>query len=99
MAKTAKTAKTGASEAAREPGVTLIGETVLMRSSLWLNGRRTVAAIVTGIEEESFGLGGALAIVSVTAFPPGSPSRTMGDVPLYATEPESDVIPAAWPRP
>lgn len=99
MAKPAKTAKSEAPGVASEPGVTLVGETVLMRSSLWMNGRRTVAAIVTGIEETSFGLGDALAVVSVTAFPPGSPSRTMGDVPLFASEPGPDVIPAAWPRP
>lgn len=76
----------------------LVGEAVLVRSSLWMNGRRKVAAIVTGVEEASFGLGEALAIVSVTAFPPGSPSRTMSDVPLYASEPAAEVIPAAWLR-
>lgn len=76
----------------------LVGEIVLVRSSLWMNGRRKVAAVVTGIEEASFGLGDALAVVSVTAFPPGSPSRTMGDVPLYASEPAAEVVPAAWLR-
>lgn len=77
----------------------LIGATVLMRSSLWMNGKRIVAGILTGIEETNFGLGDAQAIVSVAAFPPGSPSRTMGDVPLYAEDPGEGVIPAAWLRP
>ncbi len=101
MAKPAKTAKTERAAASNEgvSSVSLVGTTVLMRSALWMNGKRTVAAIVTGVEEASFGLGDALAIVSVTAFPPGSPSRTMGDVPLYAAEPGADVIPAAWLRP
>lgn len=81
-----------------ESSVTLVGATVLMRSSLWMNGRRTVAGILTAVEETNFGLGDAQAIVSVTAFPPGSPSRTMGDVPLYAEDPGEGVIPAAWLR-
>ncbi|MCY0854325.1 hypothetical protein [Cupriavidus sp. D39] len=92
MARPAKTAKSNAASAAAE----LIGETVLMRSALWLNGRRMVAAIVTGIEEAEFALAGALAIVSVTAFPPGAPSRMMHDVPLFEKEPPAEVIPAAW---
>lgn len=82
-----------------ESSVTLVGATVLMRSSLWMNGKRTVAGILTGVEETNFGLGDALAIVSVTAFPPGSPSRTMGDVPLYTEDPGEKVVPAAWLRP
>ncbi|ENZ79615.1 hypothetical protein M3795_16830 [Ralstonia pickettii] len=76
----------------------LVGEVVLVRSSLWMNGRRKVAAIVTGIEETSFGLGEAIAVVSLTAFPLGSPSRTMADVPLFAEDPGEGVIPAAWLR-
>lgn len=92
MARPAKTAKSNAASAAGE----LTGEIVLMRSALWMNGRRAVAAIVTGIEEADFGLAGALAIVSVTAFPPGAPSRMMRDVPLFEKEPPAEVIPAAW---
>ncbi len=94
MAKPAKTAKSNAASAAVE----LTGEVVLMRSALWMNGRRTVAAIVTGIEEADFGLAGALAIVSVTAFAPGAPSRMMRDVPLYASDPGDSILPAAWPK-
>ncbi|MCP3017975.1 hypothetical protein [Cupriavidus basilensis] len=92
MAKPAKTAKSNAASAAGE----LTGEVVLMRSALWMNGRRAVAAIITGIEEAEFGLAGAVAIVSATAFPPGAPSRMMRDVPLFEKEPAAEVIPAAW---
>ena len=35
-------------------------------------------------------------MVSVTAFPPGAPSRILIDVPLYARAPAEGVFPAAW---
>lgn len=87
MSRQAKTAKTS-----------LLGVTVLMRSAVWLNGQREVAAIVTGIEETEFALEGALAVVTVTAFPPGAPSRFIREVPVFAKEPAEDIVPAAWIR-
>ncbi|WP_369072885.1 hypothetical protein [Burkholderia gladioli] len=75
----------------------LLAEAALVRSPLWLNGRRKVAAIIADATIDSALLPeNALALVSVTAFPPGAPSRMMADVPLYATDPGSDVLPAAW---
>lgn len=75
----------------------LIGEIVLMRSSVWLNGRRQVAALVTGMDlDQGLIPENAMAVVSLTAFPPGAPSRIMQDVPLYQSEPAADVLPAAW---
>lgn len=59
-------------------------------------GGNTHTAPHCPIEEADFGLAGARAIVSVTAFPPGAPSRMMHDVPLFEKEPPAEVIPAAW---
>lgn len=76
-----------------------LGQTILMRSQIWQNGRRTVAAIVTGVDQVSeIELGAADYIVSATAFPPGLPSRMLQCVPLFAKEPGADVVPAAWPQ-
>lgn len=75
----------------------LLAESALVRSPLWLNGRRKVAAIVADATVDSALLPeNAIALVSVTAFPPGAPSRMMVDVPLYAADPGADVLPAAW---
>lgn len=75
----------------------LLAESVLVRSPLWLNGKRKVAAIIADAAVDSALLPeNALALVSVTAFPPGAPSRMMVDVPLYAIDPGADVLPAAW---
>ncbi|WP_419692228.1 hypothetical protein ACN262_08485 [Burkholderia gladioli] len=75
----------------------LLAEAALVRSALWMNGKRKVAAIVAEATIDSALLPeNALALVSVTAFPPGAPSRTMADVPLYAADPGPDVLPAAW---
>lgn len=82
---------------AKQPLPVLIGEMVLMRSAVWLNGRRQVAALVTGMDLDP-GLipENAVAVVSLTAFPPGAPSRIMQDIPLFPSEPSPDVLPAAW---
>ncbi|WP_342705161.1 hypothetical protein OHZ10_29250 [Burkholderia arboris] len=75
----------------------LLAEAALVRSPLWLNGKRKVAAIVTDATIDPALLPeNALALVSLTAFAPGSPSRMMVDVPLYATDPGVDMLPAAW---
>ncbi|WP_186191041.1 hypothetical protein [Burkholderia gladioli] len=75
----------------------LLSEAALVRSPLWLNGKRKVAAIIADAAIDPALLPeNALALVSVTAFPPGAPSRMMVDVPLYAADPGPDVLPAAW---
>lgn len=75
----------------------LLAESALVRSSLWLNGKRKVAAIIADATIDPALLPeNALALVSITAFPPGAPSRMMVDVPLYAIDPGADVLPAAW---
>ncbi|PLP96956.1 hypothetical protein [Cupriavidus pauculus] len=87
MSRQAKTAKTS-----------LLGVTVLMRSAVWLNGQRAVPAIVTDIEEPDFAPEEAIAVVTVTAFPPAAPSRFIREVPVFAKEPAPEVMPAAWIR-
>lgn len=75
----------------------LIGEIALVRSSIWQNGQRKVAAIVTDATADAALLPeGAIALVSLTAFPPGSASRMMRDVPLYPSAVDEGVLPAAW---
>lgn len=74
----------------------LIGCTVLMRSSLWNNGKRKVAAIVSdATTDEALLPERAIALVSVTAFPPGAPSRIVVDVPLYEADRGDAVLPSA----
>ncbi|MCA8466947.1 hypothetical protein [Burkholderia cepacia] len=75
----------------------LLAEPALVRSPLWLNGRRKVAAIIADATVDPALLPeNAIALVSLTAFAPSAPSRTMVDVPLYAEDPGPDVLPAAW---
>ncbi|MCA7985174.1 hypothetical protein [Burkholderia vietnamiensis] len=75
----------------------LLAESVLVRSPLWLNGKRKVAAIIADATVDPALLPeNAIALVSLTAFPPGAPSRMMVDVPLYDGPQSSDVLPAAW---
>ncbi|WP_321944692.1 hypothetical protein [Burkholderia cenocepacia] len=75
----------------------LLAESALVRSPLWLNGKRKVAAIIADATVDPALLPpNAIALVSVTAFAPGAPSRMMVDVPLYAADPGADVLPAAW---
>lgn len=63
----------------------LIGEAALVRAAIWQNGRIVVAAIITEATTDSALLpAAAIALVSLTAFPAGMPSRLMRDVPLYA---------------
>ena len=74
-----------------------LGRTVFMRSAVWNNGKRIVAAIVTGVDDASeVELNGAEFIVSVTAFPPGMPSRIMQQVPLFLRQPADDNLLCAW---
>ena len=74
-----------------------LGQTVFMRSALWQNGDKTIVAIVTGVDQANkIELDKADFIVSVTAFPPGLPSRTLQFIPLFSNEPEAGVLPAAW---
>jgi hypothetical protein len=76
---------------------TLLGEVALVRSSIWMNGRRKVAAIVTDATTDAVLLPeGAVALVSLTAFPPGAPSRMMVDVPLYPKDLDDSTLPLAW---
>ncbi|MGU7784896.1 hypothetical protein [Burkholderia sp. PU8-34] len=78
----------------------LLAEVALVRSSIWQNGTRKVAAIVTDATVDPALLPeNAIALVTVTAFPPGSPSRMLVDVPLYRDDPGPDVLPAAWLKP
>jgi hypothetical protein len=75
----------------------LIGEIALVRSSIWQNGTRKVAAIITdATADEALLPAGAVALVSLTAFPPGAPSRMMRDVPFYAAPRDESALPAAW---
>jgi len=75
----------------------LVGEIALMRSSIWQNGKKAVAAIITdATTDEALLPEGAVALVSLTAFPPGAPSSMMRDVPLYATARDESSLPAAW---
>ncbi|WP_230958676.1 hypothetical protein [Burkholderia stagnalis] len=75
----------------------LLAESALVRSPLWLNGKRKVAAIIADATVDPALLPeNAIALVSVTAFAPGLPSRMMVDVPLYVADPGPDVLPAAW---
>lgn len=74
----------------------LIGCTVLIRSPLWNNGKRKVAAIVSDATTDQALLPErAIALVSVTAFPPGAPSRMVIDVPLYETDRGDAVLASA----
>lgn len=75
----------------------LLGEVALIRSAIWHNGARRVAALVTAATTDVALLPeGAVAIVSVTAFPAGAPSRLMIDIPLYQRDPKDGALPAAW---
>lgn len=77
----------------------LLGEIVLMRSSIWQNGKRKVPAIITEATTDAALLpSGAIALVAVTAFPPSAPSRFMHDIPLYRSEVDERTLPSAWPR-
>ncbi|BCF96621.1 hypothetical protein PPGU19_011900 [Paraburkholderia sp. PGU19] len=75
----------------------LVGEIALMRSPIWQNGKRKVAAIITeATTDEALLPENAIALVSLTAFPADAPSRVMVDVPLYRTDPDADVFSSAW---
>lgn len=75
----------------------LLGEIALIRSSIWHNGARRVASLITSATTDAALLPeGAVALVCVTAFPAGAPSRLLIDVPLYPREPKDGVFPAAW---
>jgi hypothetical protein len=75
----------------------LLGEIAFVRSSIWNNGQRKVAAIVTDATTDAALLpDDAIALVSLTAFPPGSPSRMLRDVALYASAVDEKTLPAAW---
>ncbi|OXS92642.1 hypothetical protein B7H01_17030 [Pandoraea apista] len=75
----------------------LLGEIAFVRSAIWHNGTRRVAALISAATTDTALLPeGAIALVSVTAFPPGAPSRILIDVPLYARVPAEGVFPAAW---
>lgn len=76
---------------------TLLGEVALVRAALWMNGRKKVAAIVTdAITDAALLPDGAVALVSLTAFPAGAASRMMQDVPLYPAPVDESILPAAW---
>lgn len=78
----------------------LIGETALVRAAIWQNGRAVVAAIVTEATNDPVLVPqGAIALVSLTAFPAGMPSRFMRDVPLYAAARDENALPAVWLKP
>lgn len=78
----------------------LLGEVALVRSPIWQNGRALVAAIVTDATTDAALLPEeAVALVSLTAFAPGAPSRMMRDVPLYAGPRDESALPAAWIKP
>jgi hypothetical protein len=75
----------------------LVGEIALMRSSIWQNGKRQVAAIITDATTDAALLPeNAIALVSLTAFAPGAPSRLVRDVPLYEGPQADDVMPSVW---
>ncbi|MBB5444637.1 MULTISPECIES: hypothetical protein [unclassified Paraburkholderia] len=74
-----------------------MGELALMRSAIWQNGKKAVAVIITDATTDQALLPEkVIALVSMTAFPVGAPSRLMRDVPLYDGPPDGDVLPAAW---
>ena len=74
----------------------LVGEIALMRSSIWQNGKRKVAAIITDATTDAALLPeNAIALVSLTAFAPGAPSRLMVDVPLFRSDQGDSVLPSA----
>ncbi len=76
---------------------TLLGEVALVRSSIWMNGKKKIAAIVTDASTDpAFLPDGAIALVALTCFPPGVPSRMMLDVPLYPAPVDESALPAAW---
>lgn len=78
----------------------VIGEVALVRAAIWQNGRTTVAAIVTEATTDAALLPkDAVALVSLTAFPAGSPSRVMRDVPLYGAPRDENAVPASWLKP
>lgn len=78
----------------------LIGETALVRAAIWQNGRAVVAAIVTEATSDPVLVPqGAIALVSLTAFPAGMPSRFMRDIPLYAVPRDESALPAVWLKP
>lgn len=78
----------------------LLGETALVRSQSWQNGRMLIAAIITEATTDPIFLAeGVSALVSLTAFPPGQPSRMMRDVPLYAEPRDDSTLPATWVKP
>lgn len=78
----------------------LVGETALVRSSIWLNGQKQVAAIITDAVVEPGAMpSGAIALVALTAFPPGAASRMFRDVPLYAVDGAAEELPAACIKP
>lgn len=75
----------------------LVGEIALMRSSIWQNGKRKVAAIITDATTDAALLPeNAIALVSLTAFAAGAPSRIMVDVPLYRGDVGDGTLPSAW---
>lgn len=78
----------------------LIGETALVRAAIWQNGRIVVAAIVSDATTDPVLLPkGAIALVSLTAFPAGAPSRFMRDLPLYPSAQSDAVLPSVWLKP
>lgn len=78
----------------------LLGLIAIVRAAIWQNGQRRVAAIVTDATTDAALLpDGACALVSLTAFPPGAPSRMMRDVPLYPAPVDAALMPAAWLKP
>ena len=75
----------------------LLGEIAFVRSAIWQNGKRRVVALITDATIDAALLPeGAVALVSVTAFPAGVASRLLIDVPLYRGAPDGDAMPAAW---
>lgn len=75
----------------------LIGEIALVRSAKWLNGNRDVAAIITDATVDPALLpDGAIALVSVVAFAPGSTGSAAVDLPLYDGAPRVSGSPAAF---
>lgn len=75
----------------------LIGEVAIVRSAIWLNGNRKVAAIITEATTDPVFLPErAIALVSLSAFAPNAPSRMMRDIPLYAMAQDEKFLPCAW---
>lgn len=78
----------------------LVGEIALMRSSIWQNGKRKVAAVITDATTDAALLPEkAIAVVSLAAFPPFAPTQLMRDVPLYPGDQGDVAIPCAWLKP